>query len=368
MALTPIISTAPQRLLLEPDAWERVLVVAPHPDDESLATANLLDRARAHGAAVRVVFCTDGESNPWPQRALERRWTIDAAARRRWAARRRDEARAALECLGLPPRCALFLHAPDQGLTRVLLAGGQEFLARLTVALETWRPTMVAAPSLRDRHPDHSAAGVLVRLAVSRLPAAARWFTELAYVVHGPTPAPPALSLPLTSAGLARKRAAILCHATQLALSRRRMLSHAVHTERFLAPGTARVRHPVRCVAMDDDALVVGLDGEGLLGGRLYVVGQTAAGRVVVRSSTVRPRQRDARFRVPAPLVRVFVKRETSRLFFDGSGWRELWLPRAGTPTDDGRRRAPAGVAAPYEISPSRISPPPRPGTRAAPR
>lgn len=344
MALTPVISTAPQRLLMEPEAWERVLVVAPHPDDESLATAHLLDRARANGAAVRVVFCTDGESNPWPQRAIERRWTIDAAARRRWGARRRDEARAALESLGLSPRCALFLHAPDQGLTRVLLAGGREFLARLTVAIETWRPTMVAAPSVRDRHPDHSAVGVLVRLAVSRMPAAARWFTELAYVVHGPVPAAPALSLPLGSAGLARKRAAILCHASQLTLSRRRMLSHAVPTERFLAPGATRLRHPVRRVAMDDGTLVVTLGGEGLLAGRLYVVGQTTGGRIVVRSSTLRPRQRSARFRVPAPLVRVFVKRETSRLFFDGSGWRELWLPRAGTPTRD------TGVPAPDEI------------------
>src|SRR5262245_9081213 len=95
---------------LEPAAWLRVLVLAPHPDDETLATGGLLQRAIGVGGAVRVVFVTDGENNPWPQRALERRWSIGTGGRARWGARRRAETLAALGRLRVPPSSAVFLH------------------------------------------------------------------------------------------------------------------------------------------------------------------------------------------------------------------------------------------------------------------
>ncbi|MDE1886478.1 MAG: PIG-L family deacetylase, partial [Xanthomonadaceae bacterium] len=34
---------------------DRILIVAPHPDDESIATGGLIQAARAGGAAVRVI-------------------------------------------------------------------------------------------------------------------------------------------------------------------------------------------------------------------------------------------------------------------------------------------------------------------------
>ena len=42
----------------------RLLMIAPHPDDEALATGGLLQRAQAKGAQVYVAFLTDGENNP----------------------------------------------------------------------------------------------------------------------------------------------------------------------------------------------------------------------------------------------------------------------------------------------------------------
>ena len=49
-------------------ASDRLLVFAPHPDDETIATGELIQLAIAAGVAVRVVFATDGDNNPWPQR------------------------------------------------------------------------------------------------------------------------------------------------------------------------------------------------------------------------------------------------------------------------------------------------------------
>src|SRR4051812_37319644 len=96
-------------------------MIAPHPDDESLAAGVLLQKAVAAGAAVSVLYVTDGDDNPWPQRVLEKRWRLDADDRARWGKRRRAEAIAALEVLGLRAADARFLGLPDQGLTRALL-------------------------------------------------------------------------------------------------------------------------------------------------------------------------------------------------------------------------------------------------------
>jgi hypothetical protein len=57
-------------------AADRLLVFAPHPDDETIATGELIQLARASGAVVHVVFATDGDNNPWPQRWCERRLHI----------------------------------------------------------------------------------------------------------------------------------------------------------------------------------------------------------------------------------------------------------------------------------------------------
>src|SRR5205823_12408713 len=45
----------------EPRAGERILIVAPHPDDEALAAGGLIQRAVARGARVRIVILTDGD-------------------------------------------------------------------------------------------------------------------------------------------------------------------------------------------------------------------------------------------------------------------------------------------------------------------
>jgi len=57
-----------------------ILVVAPHPDDETLATGGLLGRLIGAGCTVRIVFLTDGERNILARVASERRLTLGSAA------------------------------------------------------------------------------------------------------------------------------------------------------------------------------------------------------------------------------------------------------------------------------------------------
>lgn len=214
------------------DAGTRLLVLAPHPDDESLAAGGAIQAALAAGGAVAVVVATDGDDNPWPQRRLERRWRIDAAARARWGARRCDEARAALHLLGVPPEAQTFLHWPDQGLTAALVGRGAECIAALAAQLDAFAPTRVIAPVRNDTHPDHSALRLMLDAALCRRSAAAGAVEVLGYRVHGGL-APGARVQALDARTLQRKREAVLCHRTQQVYGQGRLLRFVAAEECF---------------------------------------------------------------------------------------------------------------------------------------
>ncbi len=217
----------------------RVMMFAPHPDDESIAAGVFLQRAVAAGAAVRVVYATDGERNCWPQRVLERKVRIHEDDRCRWAARRQGEALAALQVLGIAPGSAEFLSLPDQGVTGLLLQGCQETMLRLATVIREWQPTHLLLPSAADTHPDHSGLAVLLSIALEDYLPPQPWLTRLHYLVHGASAAftRHAQDLPQSALEKKAKRLAILHHVTQVALSRRRFLSYTRRPERFVLGG-----------------------------------------------------------------------------------------------------------------------------------
>jgi len=106
---------------------DRILVVAPHPDDESLATAGLLQRMFAQKVAVRILYATNGDNNPWAQRYWERRWRIGPTERIRWGRYRCEEALAAITVLGGGRDCAKFMNLPDLGTTARSSLDGSSF-------------------------------------------------------------------------------------------------------------------------------------------------------------------------------------------------------------------------------------------------
>ena len=216
-------------------AQTRLLVIAPHPDDETLGCGVLLQQVLAVGGEVRVMLMTDGDNNPWPQRYLERRLTIDDAARRRWGGRRREEVIRALERLGVPAAALYPLGWHDMKVTQRLrndLAGS---IAAIRSELDAFRPNLVCGPALRDSHPDHGAAHVLCRLALAGIEPSP---TLLAYPVHGAADATAyQLSIDATLEQRQRKLQALDEHSTQMALSGRRMRCLALSPERYMQIG-----------------------------------------------------------------------------------------------------------------------------------
>lgn len=211
----------------------RTLVIAPHPDDDVIAAAGLMQRAVAFGGVVRVVYVTDGENNPWPQRWMKRKWLIGGADRAEWAAMRRHEASGSLDALGLASAERIFLGLPDHKLASAERAGDVRLLQALQKAIGEFRPTVVVAPSHRDLHSDHRAIGRAAHAAAADIPV-------IVYVVHGMLPdTASAFRLDLTAAERERKRVAIECHRSQVLLSRARFLAHADSAETFYEEASA---------------------------------------------------------------------------------------------------------------------------------
>jgi LmbE family N-acetylglucosaminyl deacetylase len=237
---------------------DKLLIVAPHPDDESLATGGLLQRAFASEVPVRILFGTKGENNPWAQRFWERRWNIGRDERAGWGERRRQEALNAISVLGGKPDCARFLNLPDQGITGLLMKGAQELLALFAEEIEEWRPTLVVIPAMRDAHPDHSALSVMLSMVLDSFGGLLGQVWE--YLVHEPQVAitRQPVTLRLSSEEVEGKQQAILCHETQVALSRRRFT-------RFSKVEEAYYLHNPTGFTSDDGSVLAARAREGVL-------------------------------------------------------------------------------------------------------
>jgi LmbE family N-acetylglucosaminyl deacetylase len=226
---------------------DRVLFFAPHPDDEGLAAAGLLQRVALMGARAHLVFVTNGDNNVWAQRFLERRWRITESDRLRWGELRKQEVRAAAQAMELRKRGGLrFLNLPDQEITSLLRKVPARLSAILREEIDQFKPTLIVAPSIYDAHPDHSALSVAISLALERSghPSTPCYY----YIVHRPQkmPASPSRQLNLTETERRRKRATIECYRSQLHLFPERFTRFAQPIEVFYQsdrPETAAAQH-----------------------------------------------------------------------------------------------------------------------------
>lgn len=179
-----------------PDARRRILVLAPHCDDETVALGGLIADARGAGAEVTVAFLTNGDAFRLAAgRALgDVRLTPDDYVR--FAEERQQEAIAALGELGVPADHVIFLSYPDRGLLplweghwdasapfRSGYTGydfspypraytprapycGAALLADLLRLLRATRPTDIFVTHPADDHPDHAAAAAFAQSAL----------------------------------------------------------------------------------------------------------------------------------------------------------------------------------------------------------
>lgn len=158
-----------------PGAGERLVVVAAHPDDESLGAAGLVRAALRQGATVHVVVCTAGEaSHPGspthtPEQLAELRTTELEVALGLLRDAAPDPAALSWEHLGLPDG-ALAEHRDD---LEAALGRALDAPRWMEDPHSTATRTVLAAPYRFDGHTDHDTAGACAARA------AARWHVGL---------------------------------------------------------------------------------------------------------------------------------------------------------------------------------------------
>ena len=139
-------------------APRRVLILAPHPDDEIVACGLSAWRAGQEGARVFVLYLTTGVP---PCETLWRWRRAGYAAR---TARRREEAEAAAALLRLEP--AGFLDIPARRLRFHL----DEAAGAIDRALASTRASELWVTAFEGAHQDHDAANALAARVRERLP------------------------------------------------------------------------------------------------------------------------------------------------------------------------------------------------------
>ncbi len=275
---------APTGALPPIDSMTSLLVVSPHPDDETLCCAGAIERVANAGGHVTVVWVTSGDGSVLSMLMVEKSLFAAPDKVRDLATRRMREAREATALLGVPRDQQLFLGYPDGGILQLLTDNrttpyhakftgdtrvpypnalfpghpytGESLEHDFEAILDRVRPTLVLAPSLDDTHPDHSATGTLVTSTLVRRGEA--WKLHY-WIVHGgegwPSPRGymPGIPLerPATGAGLrlvpftltdgeeARELQAVNAYHTQMEVMAPFLLAFVRTSELFSAPPTA---------------------------------------------------------------------------------------------------------------------------------
>jgi LmbE family N-acetylglucosaminyl deacetylase len=264
--------------MASPGARDRVIIIAPHPDDESLCCAGLIRRTLSAGGSVAIVWFTSGDAFELDAMVVERTLRPRPAGLEKLALIRMREARSAAARLGVPSANLFFLGYPDRGVRQLLLdrydsiyrskytgadhvpydgtvAKGSAYTGRnlerdLNTVMTAFKPTLIAAPSPEDVHPDHRATGELAIRVLGRLNllASVRY-----WIVHGgegwpsprglhrelhQTPPPVAPLLPwqrltLTSSEQEFKLAALQQHRSQMKVMAKMMVAFVRQDELF---------------------------------------------------------------------------------------------------------------------------------------
>jgi len=284
-----------------PGAGERLLVLAPHCDDETLACGGILALAVRAGARTHVVLVTNGDGFPYAAERFFDEAEVPPKDYVRLGAERQKETLAALSELGVPAREVTFLGYPDGGSAHMWLTYwdpghpyssprtldnhnpypnslrpggpycGRFVLDDLETVIRAFKPTMVLCPDPNDTNRDHWALYCYTLGALYELGLLGKVRLEVYLVHRGGWPLPRGLhpgrsltppralmtlgtrweALRLDSGVAQRKYKAILRYRSQMLVMQRYLLSFARRSELFgevplpylpaVAPGRIRV-------------------------------------------------------------------------------------------------------------------------------
>ncbi len=216
--LSPYVMPLFELTPLPMEGAQRLLVMAPHCDDETLGPGGVIQAAVRAGIEVRVVIATNGDGYRYATMRDFRRIYPRALDFIRMGMLRQQESLAALRVLGVQPEKVYFLGYPDRGSPALwngywsrqkpyrspfskenrspypltynpaAVYSGEDYLADIAAILADYRPDLIIYPHPDDEHPDHWGLNAFTRLAIARLQHADPTYTPLqfTYLIHRP--------------------------------------------------------------------------------------------------------------------------------------------------------------------------------------
>jgi len=275
------------------EGYHKVLILAPHCDDESLAAAGIIQSAIKLGLNVRVVIETNGDGYLFATMRDFRRLYPRPQDFISMGNLRQQESMHAMRVLGLSQKKVIFLSYPDRGTAALweknwsakspyrspysgamrspypitynpnAVYAGEDLLNDLESILDAYQPDLIIYPHPDDVHPDHWGLSAFTRLALviiqrNKPDYQPDTYTYLVHRPDFPTPKglkpaqhllPPAklfdlnpnwLRYDLTQSEIDQKEKAVSQYRSQLSLLRTLLESFVRSNELFAQP-TAKV-------------------------------------------------------------------------------------------------------------------------------
>jgi N-acetyl-1-D-myo-inositol-2-amino-2-deoxy-alpha-D-glucopyranoside deacetylase len=198
--------------------YHRLLILAPHCDDETLGSAGVILAAERAGIQVKVVIATNGDGYFFATAQDFHKLYPKPSDYIHMGEVRQKESLAALKILGVEAEKVTFLSYPDRGTPSEWndnwsaqdpyrspysqdvkspypitynpksVYAGEDYLADLMSILKSYRPDLIIYPHPDDVHPDHWGLNVFTRLAIAEVNHSEADFqpTQLTYLVHRP--------------------------------------------------------------------------------------------------------------------------------------------------------------------------------------
>lgn len=185
--------------------WGKTLIVAPHPDDESLGCGGAIALLRNFDVEVYVLVLSDG--------TLSHPNSVKFSAEK-LRDLRETEMLNALEILGVSEENTTFFRYKDRSVPN---SDSFETVARCKSYLNSIKPQTIFVPWRRDPHPDHRAAFSLIKAAneMAKIIEYPIWLWEIAESDDAPkNDEVTAFRLDISSV-IAQKKQAINAHQSQ---------------------------------------------------------------------------------------------------------------------------------------------------------
>ena len=178
---------------------DRILIFAPHPDDEVLGCGGIIQYALKMRLPVNLVFFTYGDTNKWSYILYRKRPVVLPKDVRNMGLLRYKETIKSAEILGLSPQQLIFLGYPDFGTLKIwntywgegpsfrsaftktsavsyknafrpgAFYKGEEIIKDIETILSEFQPTKIFISHPADHSPDHQALYLFTRVALWNL-------------------------------------------------------------------------------------------------------------------------------------------------------------------------------------------------------